>query len=335
MHNKFIIIFCALFIAHAKLVANPPTAPCEQVYEAVTNTRGWPAFHYALFNNHFEAAEWLLEHEKESLSKLTPKIKLMRYSCSMSDKRECAHVEEGFEEGYSALELALIKKQYALASYILQHVQVDINRSRLDFDGTYINSWISEHWGPHGGIYAWHYNHVQEWVKQMNINQLCVTRITSTPIFWAIIASDLTPLDLLLKKNVQLNDVYKIELGRGVDYIVEKYVSADALEIASFSGREAALKKIIAHLIKSSEDDIPEDVIALFRNYGGRFQQAGMLFQAMAANDTAAFDTLIKYGANIQSKEFKTGVTLFDKALQHSNPAFSQILVEHMRQLKK
>src|SRR4051812_10418811 len=57
----------------------------EDIYESLNNSRNWPGLHYALFNNHFEAAEWFFQHQSDTIPLKTPDIKVKRWIVELGD----------------------------------------------------------------------------------------------------------------------------------------------------------------------------------------------------------------------------------------------------------
>ncbi len=324
------IVFClnmnvTVFAETSKQI---PTELGQNIYDSMNNNRNWPALHYALFNNHFEAAEWLLNNYSDTVQLKTPDVKIKVLFCPSSDIRLCYHYDYGFEDGFSALELSLMKDQPALAIKILHSIsENDINIRRKELEGPYIDSWTKEL-----SIGGYSYYTIDEWVKE--INRFPLKLRTTTPLYWAILASNSEPLEILLEKNVDLTQTYS-ETSTNPTIMkiqIPNSIHVDAIETAAAWGSDDVLKKIIAHKLARSNtsisiENISDEVVRVFRIYGKNPQEGTLLFQAMQANDVEGFETLLAYGANPENKNAQTSKTLFGTALEHSNSEFVDILI--------
>jgi ankyrin repeat protein len=297
----------------------------EDIFKATNNVRGWPALHYALYNDNFEAAEWLADKYPETIFLTTPNIKVMGWTDLTSDYRRDHHVCHGeVEPGFDTLELALMKNQTALALKFLQDdYKLDINSQKQRYTGSYIDAWYQEI-----GSMPYKYIWVSEWVKEIGngitYNYMVNHPIkTSTPLYWAILASDLRPLDILLSKNVNFKNIYA-ETFLGNAYYKINDFSLDALDVAAAWGSDEALKIIITHM--SSEKDISDETIQVFRKYGQTPREGSLLLKAIQANDVKGFQILLDHGADPYSTVIAHNKTLFSHALDNPNRVYADIL---------
>lgn len=326
----FLISFLTLFTCATKTTAAEPatrsTEPTkeiwEDIFEATNNERGWPALHYALCNNNFEAAEWLADKYPETISLTTPDIKVMRWMDPSSDKRSNHHAYNGIESGYDALELALMKDQTALAIKFLQDHELDINAQKQRYQGPYLNAWYKEDRGVYY-TYKW----VREWVKEIErrngYERYITTIISTTPLYWAILTFDSRPLNILLSKNVNLQNIYSETYLGNVQKPNDFYL--DALEVAAAWGSDEALKLIITHI--SCIEDISDETIQVFRMYGQNPHEGSLLLKAMQADDVIGFEILLNHGADPYNIVVASSQSLFSIAIDNPNRLYADILM--------
>lgn len=292
----------------------------NELITAVNNSWDWPALHFTLYHDQFESAKILLELFPESAKLKSPATKVMVFTDKISDSPD-EHRLVGTEEGVTALELALIKKQSEIALTILHLTNGEhSNVLRKELKGKYLDYWIKLDGFGH------HTVKVPERIKEIKSKD----NFTETsPLYWAILSQDLNIVQALLDLNVDLNCIYTDNNFRTS---AKKY---SALDVAAKFGDKEILRKILFAQGRRftntlpSEEEISEENLNRLQLLGEKNETTSLLFQAILDDDIEDFAFLLSYGTKTLDKNPKTNKTLFCMALEQENPEFVNLLIEY------
>lgn len=154
----------------------------QLLIEYAHNPDGWPVVHYAIEQQRPDVALQAL-HFPEQATMKTPGLKLMKSYLGYNDSDDY-DFQIGFEEGISALELAVRRGYLELAATLLE-LKADPCEVRTEYYGSIQDSWDQYH-GPK----------VYEKVK---FSRLIGTNYWQRSIlYWAVDLDDLEMVKLLL-----------------------------------------------------------------------------------------------------------------------------------------
>ncbi len=290
------------------------------ITEYSQNFKGWPMLHYAIAEERPDVAEIALEIYPEQADQLTPPLELMDFHMGNTEKGDYDY-NVGWEEGYSALELAFMHHNPDLALTLLEHSKEDlINRRHKVYDGFYRDSYETR------TGYASKPNKFVGWLWKEKYQE-------SSLLYWTLELENQSLFKKLLNYNPSLYDCLTISQKEGYPSYTLNVQQYSSFSLAARKETDFYLKELI-HLQKIQidadfDEEVCQDILDVFRSNWSNEYNWPALHYAVQMNDLESFGLLLDWGTD-PTWNGSAPESLISMATKHPNIEFLQRLLEEL-----
>ncbi len=301
-----IVLFAFLFLVTSgtflisKEESNSSTTIEPTTYELAIqyahNPNNWPALHYSIKENRIDVADLILQLYPEQAAQSTPTIKILASHFGDNADNDYDYIT-GYEQGISALELAICGGHTGLVSQLLE-MGADINEFRVEYRGQF-----SDHWEPRNA--GW----VYERCKFGNNRNSWAAR---SPLWWAINKEDSIMVALLLEHGAALTPCYKSTPSQEV---------ISALKIAAAQESTAIFKQLLIH--QAGGHFLDDELVSLFHDFITNSEDLPALHYAISIEDIDSYMLLLEHGFDVHDR----GEDLIARAFEAKDSRFLELLL--------